>query len=72
MTSDWRRTEDGGGHEEERERPPHFEWACCVWLLESQPEQADNDEEIDDLPRVPFNIQDEWVRDRRRGTDDDY
>ena len=39
-------------------------------LRPPEPEEADNDGEVDDLLRVALDVEDERVRDRRRGRDD--
>ena len=43
-----------------------FERTRDVWLAVSEPEEADDDEEVDDLAGVAFNVEDEGVRNLRQ------
>ena len=63
-------TEYRRGEEEHDQRPPDLEGARRVRLVVAQPEEADDDEEVDDLLRVAFDIENERVRDVRRRCDD--
>ena len=65
-------TEYRRGEEEHDQRPPDLEGARRVRLVVAQPEEADDDEEVDDLLRVAFDIENERIRDfRRRDQNDD-
>lgn len=64
------RTEECGGEEDDDERPPDFERPVHVRLCVPEPEEADDDEEVEDLLRVALDVEDERVRDGRWGRDD--
>ena len=66
-----RRTEYSSSQEEHREGPPDLERAGHVRLRPPEPEEADNDGEVDDLLRVALDVEDEGIRNRRRGCDED-
>ena len=63
-------TEYRRGEEEQDQRPPDLEGARRGRLVVAQPEEADDNEEVDDLLRVAFDIENEGVRNVWRRCDD--
>ena len=48
-----------------------FEGTGSVGLVVPKPEETDDNEEVDDLRRISLHVEDEGIRNRWRGCDED-